>query len=74
MVGSSPSLKLCAAYTRRFSEEGLEQDINSPDAQREAHLAYIQSQKGERWRSIRTTYGDGGYSAEISTARLSPGS
>ncbi len=40
----------CAIYTRKSSEEGLEQDFNSLDAQREACEAYINSQAGEGWR------------------------
>ena len=40
----------CAIYTRKSSEEGLEQSFNSLDAQREACLAYIQSQKHEGWK------------------------
>ena len=52
----------CAIYTRKSSEEGLEQDFNSLDAQREACEAYIRSQTGEGWRLVRTHYDDGGYS------------
>ena len=52
----------CATYTRKSSEEGLEQDFNSLDAQREACEAYIRSQVGEGWKLIRTRYDDGGYS------------
>ena len=52
----------CAIYTRKSSEEGLEQDFNSLHAQREACEAYIQSQAGEGWRLVRTHYDDGGYS------------
>ena len=40
----------CAIYTRKSSEEGLEQSFNSLDAQREACLAYIESQRHEGWR------------------------
>ena len=40
----------CAIYTRKSSEEGLEQAFNSLDAQREACTAYVASQKGEGWR------------------------
>jgi len=58
---NSPKRKRCAVYTRKSSEEGLDQDFNSLDAQREACLAYIQSQKSEGWRAIRTHYDDGGY-------------
>ncbi|MBW2498300.1 MAG: recombinase family protein [Deltaproteobacteria bacterium] len=52
----------CAVYTRKSSEEGLEQDFNSLDAQREACLAYIQSQKSEGWKPVRARYDDGGFS------------
>jgi site-specific DNA recombinase len=52
----------CAIYTRKSSEEGLEQSFNSLDAQREACLAYIQSQRQEGWRALPTYYDDGGYS------------
>ncbi len=52
----------CAIYTRKSSEEGLEQDFNSLDSQREACEAYIKSQTGEGWRLIRTRYDDGGVS------------
>ena len=52
----------CAIYTRKSSEEGLEQDFNSLHAQREASEAYILSQRHEGWQVIRTEYDDGGYS------------
>lgn len=52
----------CAIYTRKSSEEGLEQDFNSLQAQREACEAYIKSQKSENWILIPTAYDDGGYS------------
>ena len=52
----------CAIYTRKSSEEGLEQDFNSLDAQREAGEAYIKSQRHEGWELITTKYDDGGYS------------
>ncbi len=52
----------CAIYTRKSSEEGLEQDFNSLDAQREACEAYIRSQKHEGWVVIETLYDDGGVS------------
>jgi DNA invertase Pin-like site-specific DNA recombinase len=52
----------CAVYTRKSSEEGLEQAFNSLDAQREACEAYIKSQAGEGWQPIRTRYDDGGVS------------
>lgn len=52
----------CAIYTRKSSEEGLEQDFNSLHAQREASEAFILSQKHEGWQLIKTEYDDGGYS------------
>ena len=52
----------CAIYTRKSTEDGLEQDFNSLDGQREARLAYIKSQHHEGWRAIRKTYDDGGIS------------
>jgi hypothetical protein len=42
-------MRRCAVYTRKSTEEGLEQDFNSLDAQREACEAYIRSQAGEGW-------------------------
>jgi DNA invertase Pin-like site-specific DNA recombinase len=56
------TIRRCAIYTRKSSEEGLEQSFNSLDAQREACAAYIQSQKGEGWKALPTHYDDGGYS------------
>jgi site-specific DNA recombinase len=52
----------CAVYTRKSSEEGLEQDFNSLDAQREACQAYILSQKHEGWLALPQMYDDGGIS------------
>jgi DNA invertase Pin-like site-specific DNA recombinase len=52
----------CAIYCRKSSEEGLEQDFNSLDAQREACAAYIKSQASEGWRLVRDRYDDGGIS------------
>jgi site-specific DNA recombinase len=52
----------CAIYTRKSSEEGLEQSFNSLDAQREACEAYIRSQQHEGWRILPTGYDDGGFS------------
>jgi DNA invertase Pin-like site-specific DNA recombinase len=60
MSGSKPIR--CAIYTRKSSEEGLDQDFNSLHAQREACSAYIQSQRHEGWRLLPTHYDDGGYS------------
>ncbi|MFL6726024.1 MAG: recombinase family protein [Sphingomicrobium sp.] len=52
----------CAIYTRKSSEEGLEQDFNSLDAQHEACAAYIKSQTSEGWQVVRDRYDDGGIS------------
>ena len=52
----------CAVYTRVSTDQGLEQDFNSLDAQREASEAYIKSQAHEGWRLLRDHYDDGGYS------------
>lgn len=50
----------CAIYTRKSSEDGLEQEFNSLDAQREACSAYIASQKHEGWVVLPDLYDDGG--------------
>ena len=55
-------IRRCAIYTRKSSEEGLEQDFNSLKAQREACEAFIKSQAGEGWRLVKTAYDDGGLS------------
>ena len=52
----------CAVYTRKSSEEGLEQEFNSLHAQREACEAYIVSQRSEGWVLVRDQYDDGGIS------------
>jgi DNA invertase Pin-like site-specific DNA recombinase len=52
----------CAVYTRKSSEEGLEQEFNSLQAQREACEAFINSQRHEGWVCLRTAYDDGGFS------------
>jgi site-specific DNA recombinase len=52
----------CAIYTRKSTDEGLEQAFNSLDAQREACAAFIQSQKHEGWTVLPAQYDDGGYS------------
>ena len=59
---SKASTKRCAVYTRKSSDEGLDQAFNSLDAQREAGEAYAKSQVGEGWRVVATRYDDGGYS------------
>ena len=61
--GSKRAPKLrCAIYTRKSSEEGLEQEFNSLQAQREACEAFITSQKGEGWQTLPAHYDDGGWS------------
>ncbi len=62
MAASEARRRRCAIYTRKSSEEGLEQDFNSLDAQREACEAYILSQKSEGWLLVPTRYDDGGFS------------
>jgi DNA invertase Pin-like site-specific DNA recombinase len=52
----------CAIYTRKSSEEGLEQEFNSLQAQREACEAFIVSQRHEGWVCLRAAYDDGGFS------------
>ena len=52
----------CAIYTRKSSEEGLEQSFNSLEAQREACQAFVHSQKHEGWRALANRYDDGGFS------------
>ena len=56
------TLRRCAIYTRKSTEEGLEQDFNSLDAQREACAAFILSQRHEGWRERPERYDDGGFS------------
>src|ERR1700751_6041850 len=62
MAKAEAAAKRCAIYTRKSSEEGLEQAFNSLHAQREACEAYIRSQQGEGWRLVETAYDDGGLS------------
>jgi site-specific DNA recombinase len=62
MEPAKASSRRCAIYTRKSSEEGLEQDFNSLHAQREACEAFIKSQAGEGWRLVKTAYDDGGLS------------
>ena len=57
----TPTQVRCAIYTRKSTEEGLEQEFNSLDAQREASEAYIASQKNEGWLCLPTRYDDGGF-------------
>jgi site-specific DNA recombinase len=53
--------KRCAIYTRKSTEEGLEQEFNSLDAQRESGEAYIKSQQHEGWECLPDRYDDGGF-------------
>jgi site-specific DNA recombinase len=58
---SSPSPLRCAIYTRKSTEEGLEQEFNSLDAQREAAEAFVLSQRREGWIALPDLYDDGGF-------------
>jgi site-specific DNA recombinase len=62
MEQSKRTIRRCAIYTRKSSEEGLEQEFNSLHAQREACEAFIKSQTGEGWRLVKSAYDDGGLS------------
>ena len=62
MPRANASRKRCAIYTRKSSEEGLEQEFNSLAAQREACEAYVRSQQHEGWVLAKTRYDDGGFS------------
>src|SRR5678815_11476 len=57
----SPEPVRCAIYTRKSTHDGLEQDFNSLDAQRECAEAYILSQRHERWTALDRQYDDGGF-------------
>ncbi|MCX8004172.1 MAG: recombinase family protein, partial [Burkholderiaceae bacterium] len=52
----------CAVYTRKSTDEGLDQEYNSLEAQRDAGLAFIASQRHEGWIAVDDGYDDGGYS------------
>lgn len=60
-TNETPTIR-CAIYTRKSTEEGLDQDFNTLDAQRESAEAYIKSQKHEGWEVAPESYDDGGYS------------
>jgi site-specific DNA recombinase len=62
---TSKGILRCAIYTRVSTDQGLEQDFNSLDAQREASEAYVKSQAHEGWRLMREHYDDGGYSRRV---------
>src|SRR5690606_42113699 len=57
-----PRRQRCAIFARKPSEEGLDMEFNSPDAQREAGAAGVTSQKAEGWATIRERYDGGGFS------------
>jgi len=59
---ANPGKQRCAIYTRKSTEDGLEQAFNSLDAQREACAAYITSQRHEGWLLVSDLYDDGGFS------------
>ncbi|MEL6242405.1 MAG: hypothetical protein AAGK03_10410 [Pseudomonadota bacterium] len=61
----------CAIYTRKSTEEGLDQDFNSRDAQREDCAVYILSQKHEGWSELPKRYDDGGSVASLWIALVS---
>jgi site-specific DNA recombinase len=61
-MNASPRKIRCVIYCRKSSEEGLDQAFNSLDAQREACLSYIQSQRHEGWVAVDDRYEDGGFS------------
>src|ERR1051326_5263841 len=58
---ASLPLVRCAAYTRKSTEEGLEQEFNSLDAQRESAEAFVKSQANEGWTCLPDRYDDGGF-------------
>jgi site-specific DNA recombinase len=58
---SAPKIR-CAIYTRKSSEEGLDLEFNSLDAQRESAEAFIASQQHEGWGCLPEHYDDGGFS------------
>src|ERR1700746_3728417 len=60
----------CAIYTRKSSEEGLEQEFNSLQAQREACEAFIASQRHEGWMCLPKAYDDGGFSGATTSPPL----
>jgi len=61
-VIAMPKRSRCAIYTRKSSEEGLDMEFSSLEAQREACEAYVASQRSEGWAAIRERYNDGGFS------------
>ena len=65
---AQPTIR-CAIYTRKSTEEGLEQEFNTLDAQRECAEAYIKSQAAEGWTCLPDRYDDGGFTGATWTAR-----
>ncbi len=61
-IGQPPTERRCAVYTRKSSEDGLELEYNSLDAQYDAAVAYIRSQAGNGWLLLEKRYDDGGFS------------
>ena len=61
-MADRPKTRRCAIYTRKSTEEGLDQAYNSLDAQRDACAAYVASQKHEGWLAVEKYYDDGGFS------------
>ena len=59
-ASTAPTMR-CAIYTRKSTEDGLEQEFNSLDAQRESGEAYIKSQTHEGWTCLPDRYDDGGF-------------
>ena len=59
--GQSPEVVRCAIYTRKSTDEGMKQDFNSLDAQREAAEAFILSQRREGWQALADRFDDGGF-------------
>ena len=59
---AATSKKRCAIYTRKSTDEGLDQEYNSLEAQRDSALAFISSQRHEGWITIDQGYDDGGFS------------
>ena len=62
----------CAVYTRKSTEEGLDMEFNSLDAQRESAQSYIQSQQQEGWTCLPDRYDDGGFTGGTFSAWASP--
>ena len=69
-----PPTVRCAIYTRKSTEDGLEQEFNSLDAQRLAGESFIASQKSEGWIALPDRYDDGGFTGATWSARRSSAS